>query len=328
MRTDPIASNQSGLALVLTLLTISFLVALTLQLMVTIDRQVSEATAQSEQVRLDALVLAGLNLARAALRADQQANTAESLLDSWADFDADKLGTLAGGLDLELTVTDLSGRLQVNALADPAKDKYRQIWKRFLLSGRFAIADEEAAEALLDALADWVDSDEEELPLGAEEPYYRSLHPPHGCRNGQLVCAEELLLVKGMTPALVYGDQNHEGLLDAITVAGDNGKINLNTAPLPVLLALSAEMTPKLAEDLMDYRRDEDNKEALATVGWYQQVSGFPSTIGFNSDILTVTSSFFAIKVRAVNGQYQRMGSGILFRAENQEQSLLCWKIE
>ena len=53
MRTDPVVGNQKGLALVLTLLAISFLVAVTVQLMITIDRQVSLAAAQREQVRLD-----------------------------------------------------------------------------------------------------------------------------------------------------------------------------------------------------------------------------------------------------------------------------------
>jgi general secretion pathway protein K len=328
MKTDPVAGNQSGLALVLTLLTISFLVAMTVQLMITIDRQVSESTAQREQVRLDSMVLAGLNLARAALVADQQENDFDSLQDTWAAFDPDKMRTLAGGVELSVTVTDLSGRLQVNALGDSAKDKYREIWKRFLLSGRFAIAEEEEAEALLDALGDWIDKDEDERPQGAEELYYRSLNPPYGSRNDQVVYPEELLLIKGMTPKIVYGDKAHEGILNYITVAGDDGKINLNTAPLPVLMALSPEMTPKLAQELIDFRGDKDKIEALTTVAWYQQVSGFPSTIGFRSDALTVTSKYFDVRVKAAIHQYNRTGSGILIRAENQEQSMLCWKME
>jgi general secretion pathway protein K len=328
MKTDPVVGNQSGLALVLTLLTISFLVAVTLQLMVTIDRQVSDSTAQREQVRLDSMVLAGLHLARAALLADQQENDFDSLLDCWAAFDPEKIRTLAGGVELAITVTDLSGRLQVNALGDPGKQKYREIWKRFLLSGRFAITGEEEAEALLDALGDWVDKDDDERQQGAEEPHYRSLQPPYACRNNPMMAPEELLLVKGMTPKIVYGDQEHEGILDYITAAGDDGKINMNTASLPVLQALSPELTLEMAQELILFRDEQKNKEVLSKTDWYRQVHWLPARIDLGNDLLTVSGKYFQIRANAAIHQYSRTGVGMLLRAENKEQSLLSWKIE
>ena len=328
MRTDRFVGNQSGLALVLALLAISFLVVVTIQLMITIDRQVSVSTIQREQVRLDSMVLAGLHLARAALLADQQDNSFDSLQDSWAAFDQEKIKALAGGVDLSVTVTDLSGRLQVNALGKEANKKYREIWQRFLLSGRFAIAGEDEVEALLDALGDWIDSDDKERQQGAEEPYYQSLKPPYSCKNDKINLPDELLLIKGMTPRIVYGDQDHEGIINYITTAGEDGKINLNTAPLAVLQALSSEMIPKLAQELIDYREDEQHKEVLATVGWYRKVSGFPSTISLGDDVLTVTGKYFRVRATATIQQYRRIGTGVLFRADNQEQTLLSWKIE
>ncbi len=328
MRTDRFVGNQSGLALVLALLAISFLVVVTIQLMITIDRQVSVSTIQREQVRLDSMVLAGLHLARAALLADQQDNSFDSLQDSWAAFDQEKIKALAGGVDLSVTVTDLSGRLQVNALGKEANKKYREIWQRFLLSGRFAIAGEDEVEALLDALGDWIDSDDKERPQGAEEPYYQSLKPPYSCKNDKINLPDELLLIKGMTPRIVYGDKDHEGIIDYITVMGDDGKVNLNTASLPVLLALSSGMTPGLAQDLLDFREDRQRKEVLATTGWYRQVSGFPGAINLGNEVLKVTSNYFNIRVSAAFHQYKRTGTGILLRAENQEQTMLSWKIE
>ncbi len=328
MKTDPLAGNQSGLALVLTLLTISFLVAVTVQLMVTIDRQVSVSTAQREQVRLDSMVLAGLNLARAALLTDQKENTFDSPHDHWAAFDKEKIKTLAGDVDLKITVTDLSGRLQVNALGDATKLKYREIWRRFLLSGRFAIAGENEADALLDALGDWLDKDDDERLHGAEESYYRSLSPAYSCGNDKMTSPDELLLVKGMTVKIVYGDKDHEGISNYITVVGDDGKINLNSAALPVLQALSPEMTERLAQELIDFREDQQHKEVLATSTWYRQVSGFPITIDLGNDLFLVTAKNFNIRASASLHQYSRTGTGVLLRADNQEQTLLFWKIE
>lgn len=328
MNGDPVGGNQSGLALVLTLLTISFLVAVTIQLMITIDRQVTVSTAQREQVRLDGMVLAGLNLARAALAADQQENAYDSNQDIWATLDPDRLKTVTGDVTLKVEVSELGGRLQVNALGDGAKEAYREIWLRLLLSGRFAVAGKDEAEDLLDALADWIDRDDEERHGGAEEPYYRARTPAYSCRNGPFATLEEVLLVKGMTRELLYGDAGHEGLVNYITVMGENGAVNLNTAPLPVLQALSAEMSSKLAQELIDFREDPRHAKELSTSGWYRQVSGFPASIEFSNDLLVVEGKYFAVKVNAALHQFSRTGTGVLLRSGEQGQTLLLWKLE
>ena len=343
MRTDPVLGNQSGLALVLTLLTISFLVAVTIQLMVTIDRQVTVSTMQREQARLDAMVLAGLNLAQAALWADQQDNEVDTTQDLWAEFDPERLAVLAGGLELEIGVTDLSGRLQINALGASATGKnpggsvlkeqqetstIRDVWLRFLTSGRFAVKDEEQAEALLDAIADWVDKDSSERIQGAEEEYYRTRTPAYGCRNGRMPQVEELLRVKGMTTEIVYGDKEHEGIAEYVTVAGEDGKINLNTAPLPVLLALSPDMTAELAQDLIDFREDTDNKEELASPDWYRKVNGMPATLTLDGALLKVSGTHFRVAAKAVNHQFSRQGTGVVQRTENKQLVLLSWQVE
>lgn len=327
MQTKPIVGNQSGMALVLTLLIISFLAAMTVQLMMTVDRQIAASTSQREQVRLDAMVLGGLNLARAALLIDQKENAFDSPHDVWAAFDSERLKSLAGDVDLSLSVTDFSGRLQVNALADASNEAYRAVWLRFLLSGRFAVENEEKAEALLDALGDWIDQDDEERQQGAEEPYYQALETPYACRNGAMVTPEELLLVKGMTSAIVFGDQGHEGILPYVTVMGEDGKINLNTAPLPVLQALSSEMTQELAQELIDFREYRKNQEALATADWYRKVAGFPATIDLGADLLTVSSTYFQVKARADFSQYSRTGTGVVHRGD-QQLTVLRWEMQ
>jgi len=328
MNSERRPDQQSGIALVLTLLTISFLVAMTLQLMITVDRQITVSAAQREQVRLDGMVLAGLNLARAALTADQGKNTFSSPLNAWASFDPEQFKSLSDGIELKVEVNDLSGRLQVNALKSGTKEAYIQIWKRFLTSGRFAIDSVDAAEDLLDAIADWIDEDDEERHGGAETPYYQGLHPPYACRNGPLVTVEELLLVKGMTTALLFGDAEHEGIANYITVLGDNGAVNLNTAPLPVLQAMSPDMTPKLAQELIDYRQDRQHAELLAQPGWYRGVSGFPIAIEFSNELLVVAGHYFEIRVNATINQFSRTGTGTLHRGDDGRQRLLSWKLE
>lgn len=71
---------------------------------------------------------------------------------------------------------------------------------------------EEIAEAILD----WLDEDEEQRLMGAEVEYYGSLSTPYTPTNGPISSVDELLLVKGVTPTLLFGaDVNRNGMLDA-----------------------------------------------------------------------------------------------------------------
>jgi DNA uptake protein ComE-like DNA-binding protein len=71
-------------------------------------------------------------------------------------------------------------------------------------------------EDVADAILDWLDPDDEQREYGAEVDYYSGLAPPYGTKNGQVDTVEELLLVRGVTPELLFGaDSNRNGQLDA-----------------------------------------------------------------------------------------------------------------
>src|SRR5262249_12543156 len=66
------------------------------------------------------------------------------------------------------------------------------------------------------SILDWIDSrSTQPRSTGAKDLYYSSLSPAYHCKNGPLDSLEELLLVKGMTPQLLFGnDRNRNFLLD------------------------------------------------------------------------------------------------------------------
>ncbi len=70
---------------------------------------------------------------------------------------------------------------------------------------------------IADAILDFLDEDEDARPYGCEyADYYQQLQPPYRPLNGPLTSIEQLLLVRGVTPQLLYGyDQNRNGVLDA-----------------------------------------------------------------------------------------------------------------
>ena len=69
---------------------------------------------------------------------------------------------------------------------------------------------------LADAILDWIDEDDDPRPFGAETDDYAMLPTPYACTNGPITSVDELLLVQGMTPTLMFGaDANRNGVLDA-----------------------------------------------------------------------------------------------------------------
>lgn len=65
------------------------------------------------------------------------------------------------------------------------------------------------------AIIDWRDEDSEIWPGGAESEYYLLLDEPYYCKNAPLETIEEVLLLRGATPEILYGeDMNRNGVLN------------------------------------------------------------------------------------------------------------------
>jgi type II secretory pathway component PulK len=76
--------------------------------------------------------------------------------------------------------------------------------------------------SLVQAWLDFTDADDTPRSEGAEQEYYDTLPHPYTIRNGPLATLDELLLVRGFTPALLDGeDVNRNLLLDANENDGD-----------------------------------------------------------------------------------------------------------
>lgn len=70
-------------------------------------------------------------------------------------------------------------------------------------------------EEIADAILDWLDEDDEPRTSGAEAEYYSTLDPPYAPANGVLTSLDELLMVRGVTPELLFGvDTNRNGYAD------------------------------------------------------------------------------------------------------------------
>jgi type II secretory pathway component PulK len=124
------------------------------------------------------------------------------------DVDATTGGLVSGNQSFRYGVIDEGSKLNLQALMQI--DPSGQIAKTALML--IPNMTDEASDSMLD----WIDSRTTmPRPNGAKDMYYTALTPPYHCKNGPLDSLGELLLVKGVTPQLLYGnDRNYNGLLD------------------------------------------------------------------------------------------------------------------
>ena len=132
--------------------------------------------------------------------------------------------TTAGGLDWQDNPAEFRDRLVVD---DGAERWYFSVYSAGDWDhpeARFGLTDEAsklnintATEEMLgklpkltpylvQGLLDFLDADNSPRPEGAEQEYYDALPIPYSIFNGPLTTVDQLLLVRGFTPALLYGE--------------------------------------------------------------------------------------------------------------------------
>ncbi|GBE34893.1 general secretion pathway protein K [bacterium BMS3Bbin06] len=190
--------------------------------------------------------------------------------------DAEDIWDLNGGLNLlkednsemEIRIIPESSKVDLNRASD------------VILKGLLAAigVDAETQDVIADSLLDWRDPDDLHRLNGAENDYYHSLDRPYDCKNGNLDSTEELLLVRGVTREIFYGNGEKPGLRDYVTVFSDSDRININTAAREVLLSLPG-MDEDTADAVIEYRKNKQIKNSAelqdALGGLYAGISGY-----------------------------------------------------
>lgn len=132
-------------------------------------------------------------------------------------------------------------------------------------------------------------------------------------------------MVKGMTRDLFNGTEKTAGLAQYLTVFGD-GRININTAPLPVLLALAETMTTEDARRLDEHRRDGRND--LANADWYQVITE-RTGMSIPATLITARSDIFRVTSVGLQGRMKEHVHAVVKRAADRRKiTLLSWKVE
>ncbi len=330
------------MALLIALTVISLIIALTIQFNKNMRQNLLASGTQSTQFRLEVMARSGVELAMAVLLKDAQENEHDSLQDSWALLADEKLSQLFDLGSLTIEISDNSGKFQINSLvqsknqqqpdtppdqaAAQEQDARNILWR--LLRGKPFNVDDGDARKIIDSLIDWIDAEDGdwEQEFGAESSYYLSLETPYPCKNGPVEFVEELLLVQGFTPELLFGTDKHPGLAPLLTTQGKDGLININTAAPLLLQALHDDLTNEMAEDMQTFRTDINNKDKLASTAWVTEI--LPSLTGENTlKNITVKSNSFTVFSHARLDSTEKNIMATVQR-DNKKTALLSWKVE
>jgi len=242
-------SDERGIALLLTLLILTLLVALILEFDTEARREYRDAAAFRDNFKATVLARSAVQAARGVLQQDilmdkQKGQFFDALTDIWA-FPITNYAIGDGLLNAQLE--DERGKLNLNDLmagGDPAARKL----KVFRVKRLFELI--QVNPDLVDGIVDWVDQDDVPEAAGAESPYYQTLHPSYRAANAPLQTLLELRLIKGMTPEII------EKLSKVVTVFPQEGenRVNVNTADPLVLQALDPRITQNVAADIIQGR--------------------------------------------------------------------------
>ena len=164
------------------------------------------------------------------------------------DGTAYTIETTGGGYVVRLT--DESGKISLNSITD----KNGIVLKNLLTNQGTST---EIADVIVDSILDWQDADDLHRLNGAESDYYMSLSNPYKARNADIETLEELILVKGITPDILYGTDKMKGIFHYLTIYSKTSAININAAPKEVLAAIPG-MNADIVDQIIEFRQSAE----------------------------------------------------------------------
>ena len=337
-----ILANNRGIALLITISVTTILVAAALEYNRRARFEVISTAAVRDRLTLSYAASSGIHVAMALLIKDKGESQIDSLQEDWAN--PEKIDEILQEIPFEngnlaVKITDELGKIQVNALVRfPDSRQFNEsqlkIWEGILnvIGSEDDLQDDSSPTAIINSVKDWLDGGDDEATTGlsgAESSYYQEQDPPYTSRNGPISDLNELLLIKGISPQLYYGTKDRPGLANYVTVHGlavgaeTNfswpGRININTADMPVLAALLGAENQDLAQSFYDFRQEmaaEKDVHDFSDPKWYKNITGLGDA-AIDTGMITVSSDVFRIQATASLGGIQSSVITVVNRVQN-----------
>ena len=178
----------------------------------------------------------------------------------------------------------------------------------------------EMTEEIADSILDWIDSDDEARENGVESDFYQGLSPGYAAKNGPMDSLDEILLVRGVTPQLLFGlDTNRNGILDPEEAASNDISANdsdlyLGWSTYLTLYSkesnLTAEGLPRINVNADDIEQLYDDLKSTFNDEWANMVILYRCVPG--DRISSVNLTDVANNVQTLDGARVELDFGVL----------------
>jgi len=303
-------TSDGGIALLLTLWAMTLIGVLVTAGASSMRQEVVAVANFKEETEAYYLAIAGIQRAVVELlNADRNEEPNSILYDTWQETwktnpEAYEDVPLGRG-SYRVTVVDEESKLPLNQATPEA------LRRLFQASGVEGVA----LDTIVDSILDWRDPDNLHRINGAEDDYYLSLPVPYRAKNGDFESLNELLLVRGMTPEILYGSQGegekrYKGVLPFLSVDAKGG-VNINTAPPEVLAALG--FNEGEVARILERRKEQPFRQP----GEIRPILTNPADFPKFSSLLQVRSTTFRVEAAGkVEGSGIRRQVVAVFRKE------------
>jgi general secretion pathway protein K len=354
--------KAGGIALIIVLVVITVLAILAGGFAYSMKVETTLARNASLDADLEWLGRSGVELAKWVL-AEESAGplgAVDCLMKKWAGGPGDTNSPVAG---VPLDHYELGAGWISVKIVDADRKFNINVADEVVLRQALTLIGVDAAEqaVIIDSILDWRDPDNATHMSGTESDFYRGLQPPYRAKNGPLDDLSELLLVRGVTPAMYWGSaaaghlqvlnrpasRSHfdepiyaTGLADLFT-ALSGGRVNINTASAKVLQLLAPQIDETMANaiisgpggragpDGVDGTEDDMPFRAPQELGRIQlpailELVHLPQFSRF----VSTRSLVFEVEVDAHLGSYHRKYIAVLRRANPRDIQTLTfyWK--
>jgi general secretion pathway protein K len=238
------------------------------------------------------------------LKQDKKDSAIDTLAEDWAN----KLPPVpVEGGSIGGSIEDLQGRFNLNNLRDAAGKSDPVRIKAFQsLLAQVSLAKEkiDLSPSIANRVADWLDDDLNSAADGAEDLEYLNLSLPYRTPNQPMASPSELAAIQGLSATDVAA------LLPLVSTLPQATRVNINTAPEMVLMALHGKMDPRIVSELAAYRKEQPFETAAAFVA---KLRG-DYDIVIDDKLIDVKSDYFLVTIDATIGRTQLRMYSLLMR--------------
>jgi general secretion pathway protein K len=303
VRTSP--SRQRGVALITAILIVALVAIVAASLGLGQQIWLRQAQNLRDRAQAEALRRGAIDFASVILERDAAQGNTDNLNEIWAQ----KLPPLPSDVGvIGLSISDAQSRFNLNSLLRTGAPSATDIgmFQRLLQA-------QGLDPALTEAVRDWIDTDNQVSPGGAEDNDYLALPHPYRTANQPMQSVDELRLVRGFTPESV------EKLRPFLAALPEATNINVNTAPEGVLTALIPNVADSLVKQFVTMRQSQP----LTDTGQLQTLLPSGTSVPAN---VSVNTSYFLVTTDIRVGRLTRRSEALLHRINGGKGTEVVWE--